>query len=92
MIPAGTLSVRPGSVASPPASDPDVLRALFWLGLFFLAAAAIAYGATVQDGIAIPRDGAGLVVGRDFLNTWMYGRAALPDPATGTTSPPIRTR
>lgn len=82
MIPAGTLSVRPGSVASPPAaSDPDVLRALFWLGLFFLAAAAIAYGATVQDGIAIPRDGAGLVVGRDFLNIWMYGRAAaLPDP------------
>jgi len=82
VIPAGTLSVRPGSIASPPAaSDRDVLRALFWLGLFFLAAAAIAYGATAQDGIAIPRDGAGLVVGRDFLNVWMYGRAAaLPDP------------
>ena len=29
----------------------------------------------------IPRDSTGLVIGRDFLNFWMYGRAAaLPDP------------
>ena len=30
----------------------------------------------------IPRDGTGLAVGRDFLNVWLYGRAAwAPDPA-----------
>ncbi|MGA9009110.1 MAG: hypothetical protein WB495_20060 [Xanthobacteraceae bacterium] len=29
-----------------------------------------------------PRDGSTLVVGRDFLNFWMYGRAAWqPDPS-----------
>ena len=82
MIPAGSIRFRTGHPAAPSGpSDSDVLRAFFWLGLFFLVAAAVAYGATVHDGVAIPRDGASLVVGRGFLNIWMYGRAAaLPDP------------
>lgn len=82
MIPAGSIAFRIGSTAAPSAaSDRDVLHAFFWLGLFFVAAAAVAYGMTLRDGIAIPRDGSALVVGRGFLNIWMYGRAAaLPDP------------
>ena len=36
---------------------------------------------TISWVAPIPRDSTGLVVGRDFLNFWMYGRAtALPDP------------
>jgi hypothetical protein len=63
------------------AVDRDVLRTLFWLGLFFCVVVAIAYALTLTPGTAIPRDGSTLVVGRDFLNFWMYGRAAaLPDP------------
>jgi arabinofuranan 3-O-arabinosyltransferase len=34
------------------------------------------YVATLDLGTPWPRDGTGLVVGRDFLNFWMYGRAA----------------
>ena len=41
-----------------------------------------AYLLTLTAGTGIPRDGTTLVVGRDFLNIWMYGRAAWqPDPA-----------
>lgn len=82
MIPAAAIGLRTGHRSAPPGtSDRDVLRAFFWLGLFFVVAAVVAYGATVHDGVTIPRDGASLVVGRDFLNVWMYGRAAaLPDP------------
>lgn len=40
------------------------------------------YLLTLQTGVGIPRDGTSLVVGRDFLNLWMVGRAAWePDPA-----------
>jgi hypothetical protein len=40
-----------------------------------------AYLLTLTPGQGIPRDGTSLVVGRDFLNIWMYGRAAwAPDP------------
>jgi hypothetical protein len=59
----------------------DALRACAVLGLFFVAAAAGAYWWRLDLNHAIPRDGSSLVVGRDFLNFWMYGRAAwLPDP------------
>ena len=41
-----------------------------------------AYLYTANWGEAIPRDGTSFVVGRDFLNFWMYGRTALtPDPS-----------
>ncbi|HZF44543.1 MAG TPA: glycosyltransferase family 87 protein [Sphingomonadaceae bacterium] len=40
------------------------------------------YLATLDLHWPVARDGTGLVVGRDFLNFWMYGRAALgADPA-----------
>jgi arabinofuranan 3-O-arabinosyltransferase len=40
------------------------------------------YVLTLDTGWPIPRDGTGLAVGRDFINFWMYGRAAFePDPA-----------
>jgi len=54
----------------------EALRALAVLGGFALAATAAAYLYAVQWDHAIPRDGSTLVVGRDFLNFWMYGRAA----------------
>jgi hypothetical protein len=37
------------------------------------------YIGTTSAGQGIPRDGTGLVVGRDFLNLWMVGRAAWED-------------
>ena len=40
------------------------------------------YLLTLDPGWPLPRDGTGLAVGRDFINFWMYGRAAFePDPA-----------
>src|SRR4051812_39657493 len=40
------------------------------------------YLLTLDAGWPIPRDGTGLVVGRDFLNLWMAGHAAgSADPA-----------
>jgi hypothetical protein len=60
----------------------DVLKAFAILGAFFLAAAAGVYLYGLDLRPAIPRDGSSLVVGRDFLNFWMYGHAAaLPDPS-----------
>ena len=59
----------------------DFTRSLAILGTFFFFAAAVGYVATISWVEPIPRDGTTLVVGRDFLNYWMYGRVAgLPDP------------
>jgi Glycosyltransferase family 87 len=50
-------------------------------GAFFVLTAAY-YVATIAWRTPIPRDATTLVVGRDFLNFWMFGRAAwLPDPS-----------
>ncbi len=62
----------------PETRDPDnaeFLRALLLLGgaLFVLTIAT--YLATTDWAGAFPRDKATLVLGRDFLNLWMYGRA-----------------
>lgn len=60
----------------------DVVRAFAILGAFFFVATAAAYFYSIAWVAPIPRDGSTLVVGRDFLNFWMYGRAAaMPDPA-----------
>jgi hypothetical protein len=78
---------RPNPVASsliaswlPPALEPDH-RALFRdfavLGAVLFAVTVIAYAWTIDWRGAIPRDGTTLAVGRDFLNLWMYGRAAV---------------
>jgi hypothetical protein len=59
----------------------ETARALALLSLLFFVLVAGAYLYTANWGETIPRDGTSLVVGRDFLNFWMYGRAALtPDP------------
>lgn len=54
----------------------DRLRIL-WVGAGLLLLVFVpAYLLTLTPGHGIPRDGTSLVVGRDFLNFWMYGRAA----------------
>jgi hypothetical protein len=67
---------------APATRDPDnaeFLRALLVLGgtLFVLTIAT--YLATTNWAGAFPRDKATLVLGRDFLNLWMYGRALFED-------------
>jgi hypothetical protein len=60
----------------------ETIRALALLGAFFFVAAIVGYLVTMAWSPAIPRDGTTLVIGRDFLNFWMYGRAAFtPDPS-----------
>src|SRR5579884_2615870 len=54
----------------------DPMRVLTFASLFFAALTAIAYIVTLSWVAPIPRDATSLVVGRDFLNFWMYGRAA----------------
>lgn len=50
---------------------------LLWIGAGLLLLVFVpAYLLTLTPGHGIPRDGTSLVVGRDFLNIWMYGRAA----------------
>jgi hypothetical protein len=59
----------------------DLLKTFAILGGFFFLAAAGTYLYGLDWRTPFPRDGSTLVVGRDFLNFWMYGRAAaLPDP------------
>ncbi|MEA2870291.1 MAG: hypothetical protein QOH67_267 [Hyphomicrobiales bacterium] len=54
----------------------ETIRALALLGAFFGAVAAGGYLYTMSWSTPFPRDGTSLVAGRDFLNVWMYGRAA----------------
>lgn len=64
-----------------PQANRDALTACALLGLFFIAIALGAYLYTLDWQMPFPRDGTTLVVGRDFLNFWMYGHAAqLPRP------------
>jgi glycosyl transferase family 87 len=68
----------------PPALPHDnrtLFRDLAVLGSVLFTATAIFYVAGIDWSGAIPRDATRLAVGRDFLNFWMYGRAAAaPDP------------
>lgn len=65
----------------PPEDDRAALRAFALLGSVFAIGVVIWLVCTLKPGPAIPRDGSSLVLGRDFLNFWMYGRAAGgPDP------------
>src|SRR5262245_3138711 len=59
-----------------PAETREALRSIVLLGSFFFLLGGAAYLATISWSHALPRDGTTLVVGRDFLNFWMYGRAA----------------
>src|SRR4051812_13382472 len=58
------------------AEDNEAIRSLSVLGAFFLVVAMMGYLLTASWRPEIPRDGTSLVVGRDFLNFWMYGHAA----------------
>ncbi len=64
-----------------PKASRDVLRATALLGVLAFVVVAVAYVVTTAWDASIPRAARGVVVGHDFLNFWMYGRAtALPDP------------
>ncbi|HEY8947496.1 MAG TPA: glycosyltransferase family 87 protein [Rhizomicrobium sp.] len=53
------------------------LRDLVLLGAIAFLALAAVYLWLLHGALPFPKDGSSLVVGRDFLNFWMYGRAAL---------------
>jgi hypothetical protein len=55
----------------------DAARFLAWMSALFSGGVLVAYLVTADWSPEIPRDGTSLVVGRDFLNFWMYGRAAV---------------
>src|SRR5689334_16643403 len=64
---------------APSAAEPkakEVLRDALMLGAAFFLLTVVAYLLTANWTGAFPRDRTGLVIGRDFLNLWMYGRAA----------------
>jgi hypothetical protein len=64
------------------AADSEVLRALLLFGGALFGLTLVCYFASVSWTWPFPRDKVTLVVGRDFLNLWMYGRAAFDgDPA-----------
>jgi hypothetical protein len=63
-------------MSDPQAENRDSIRALAILGAFFFVVSLGGYLSTTSWSTEIPRDGTTLVVGRDFLNFWMYGRAA----------------
>ena len=75
-------SIVTGSLAGllPPAlarDDRAMFRDFAVLGSALVAITLAAYVATIDWTGSIPRDGTTLAVGRDFLNLWMYGRAAV---------------
>ena len=55
----------------------QAVRDLEIFAAVFFALAAVLYISSVSWTSALPRDYLGLAIGRDFLNFWMYGRAAL---------------
>jgi hypothetical protein len=62
--------------------DAEFLRALLLLGGALFALTLVMYLFTTHWVSPFPRDKATLVLGRDFLNLWMYGRAVFDiDPA-----------
>jgi hypothetical protein len=70
----------------PPALERDdraFFRDLAVPGAALFAITIVAYALTIDWTGAIPRDGTTLAVGRDFLNFWMYGRAASSSPRHG---------
>lgn len=54
----------------------DRLALLARIAPWFALAYAVLWALSIDPGPAIPRDGTGLVAGRDFLNLWMAGKAA----------------
>ncbi len=73
-LPRRSIPGSPGGDLS--AENRAALKALVLLGAFFFVAVAAAYLLTISWSEPIPRDATSLVVGRDYMNFWMYGRAA----------------
>lgn len=59
-----------------PKESQSAARFLAWMSVLFFVGVAAAYVATADWSREFPRDGSSLVVGRDFVNFWMYGVAA----------------
>jgi hypothetical protein len=66
-------------MGQPDQADRDALRACLVLGLFALAATLLAQALSLTPAPVLWRDGSKLAIGRDFMNFWMYGRAAVAD-------------
>ncbi len=61
--------------------DRSAIRLLTWASAIFAVLTAAYFVGTISWAGAFPRDATTLIVGRDFLNFWMYGRAAwITDP------------
>jgi hypothetical protein len=58
------------------AANRSLLRDFVFMGGAFFLVAVVLYAWLLPPATPFPRDGSGLVIGRDFLNFWMYGRAA----------------
>ncbi|MGJ4926028.1 glycosyltransferase family 87 protein [Bradyrhizobium sp. HKCCYLS2038] len=72
-------------VVTPAAADPadsEMLRSLLILGGLLFVLTLATYVATAHWTWPFPRDKTTLVIGRDFLNLWMFGRAAFGDDPT----------
>jgi hypothetical protein len=70
-----------GAPSAPLPNDRESFRDFAILGALAFAATALAFTWHTQWTATFPRDTTTLVIGRDFLNFWMYGHAALaPDP------------
>jgi hypothetical protein len=77
---AAPVQTQPGDKFQ--SGDNGAIRLLTIAGGAFAALTAIFYIYKLSWAEPIPRDASTLVVGRDFLNFWMYGRAAwLSDPS-----------
>jgi hypothetical protein len=73
-VPAGRLAGFLPAVLE--RDDRALFRDFVVLGSALFAVAFVAYATTLDWRGTIPRDRTTLAVGRDFLNIWMYGRAA----------------
>ena len=62
--------------ASAQQQDHGALRLLIGASAVFVVLTAGLYAWTISWMWPFPRDGSTLVVGRDFLNFWMYGQTA----------------
>jgi len=67
---------------SPSAEPPrEIVRFFAIIGFVIALTLIVAYGLGLHGSPPFLQDSAGYVVGRDFLNTWFFGKAAfLPDP------------
>jgi len=78
-------SIVPPTITQPAAQTspavPEILRFFAIIGTILALTLIIAYGFGLRGSPPFLQDSAGYVVGRDFLNTWFFGKAAfLPDP------------